>query len=84
MPEWTMIGKVLIAIGVASILLGGMLLAADRIPSLGQVFSWFGRLPGDVSFKRENVSFYVPLGTSLLVSVILSLLFWVVGWFVRR
>jgi len=84
MPEWTMIGKVLIAIGVVSILLGGMLLAADRIPSLGQAFSWFGRLPGDVSFKRDNFSVYFPLGTSLLVSVILSLLFWVVGWFVRR
>ncbi|MGE5189697.1 MAG: DUF2905 domain-containing protein, partial [Gemmatimonadota bacterium] len=35
-----------------------------------------GRLPGDFTFRRGNVTFYFPLATSLLVSVILSLLFW--------
>ena len=84
MPEWTMIGKLLIAIGVIIILLGGMLVGADRIPWLGQAFSWFGKLPGDVSFKRDHISVYFPLGTSLLVSVLLTLLFWVLAWFFRR
>jgi hypothetical protein len=84
MPEWTMIGKLLIAAGVVVILLGAALIAADRMPGLGHAFSWIGKLPGDVSFKRDNVSVYVPLGTSLLISVVLSLLLWVLGWFFRR
>jgi hypothetical protein len=84
MPEWTMIGKLLIGIGVVIIMLGGLLIAADRIPGLGHAFSWLGKLPGDISFKREHVSFYFPLGTSLLLSVLISLLFLVLGWFFRR
>lgn len=84
MPEWTMIGKILIAIGLVIMVLGGLLVAADRIPGLGHAFSWLGKLPGDVSFKRDNVSFYFPIGTSLLLSVLLSLLFLVLGWLFRR
>ena len=84
MPEWTMIGKILIAIGLVIVVLGGLLVAADRIPGLGNAFSWLGNLPGDVSFKRDNVSFYFPIGTSLLLSVLLSLLFLLLGWLFRR
>ena len=84
MPEWTMIGKILIAIGLVIVMLGGLLVAADRIPGLGNAFSWLGKLPGDVSFKRDNVSFYFPIGTSLLLSVLLSLLFLLLGWLFRR
>ncbi len=84
MPEWTMIGKILIAVGLVIIVLGGLLVAADRIPGLGNAFSWLGKLPGDVSFKRDNVSFYFPLGTSLFLSVLLSLLFLLLGWLFRR
>jgi hypothetical protein len=84
MPEWTMIGKILIAIGLVIVVLGGLLVAADRIPGLGNAFSWLGKLPGDVSFKRDNVSFYFPIGTSLLLSVLLSLLFLLLGWLFRR
>lgn len=83
MPEWTMIGKILIAIGLVIVVLGGLLVAADRIPGLN-AFSWLGKLPGDVSFKRDNVSFYFPIGTSLLLSVLLSLLFLLLGWLFRR
>ena len=84
MPEWTMIGKILIAIGLVIVVLGGLLVGADRIPGLGNAFSWLGKLPGDVSFKRDNVSFYFPIGTSLLLSVLLSLLFLLLGWLFRR
>lgn len=84
MPEWTMIGKILIAIGLVIMVLGGLLVAADRTPGLGNAFSWLGKLPGDVSFKRDNVSFYFPIGTSLLLSVLLSLLFLLLGWLFRR
>jgi hypothetical protein len=38
-----------------------------------------GRLPGDIVIERENFTFYLPLGTSLLISVVLSLIFWLLG-----
>ncbi|HSA61057.1 MAG TPA: DUF2905 domain-containing protein [Nitrospiraceae bacterium] len=84
MPEWSAVGKLLIGIGAGIVLLGLLLIAADRVPGLGSVFSWLGKLPGDLSFKRDNVSFYFPIATSLLLSVVLSLLFYVLGWLFRR
>jgi hypothetical protein len=84
MPEWSAIGKVMIGVGLGIVGLGVLLLAADRIPGLGNAFSWLGKLPGDLSFKRDNVSFYFPLATSILLSVLLSLLFYIVGWLFRR
>jgi hypothetical protein len=62
------------------ILLGILLLGA------GLAWPWlsklpFGRLPGDINVERENFSFYFPLTTSLLVSLILSLLLW---WWFRK
>ena len=84
MPEWSAIGKGLIGVGLLIAALGAILLAADRIPGLGNAFSWLGKLPGDLSFKRDNVSVYIPIGTSILLSVVLSLLFYLVGWFFRR
>jgi hypothetical protein len=38
-----------------------------------------GRLPGDILIERENSRIYIPIATSLLVSVVLSLIFWVLG-----
>lgn len=84
MPEWTMFGRILIGIGLGIVALGVLLIVADRIPGLGNAFTWLGRLPGDISIKRENFSFYFPLATSIVLSVILSLLFYLVGWFFRR
>ena len=49
-----------------------MLLAGN---SAGKV-PWLGRLPGDISIERESWRFYFPLGTSILLSVVLSLLVW--------
>ncbi len=84
MSEWGAIGKLLIGIGAGIAALGLLFLAADRVPGLGSVVSWLGRLPGDFSFKRDNVSFYFPIATSLLLSVLLSLLLLLLGWFLRR
>jgi hypothetical protein len=84
MPEWTAIGKILVGIGVGIVLLGLLLIAADRFPGMGNLFGWAGKLPGDISLKKENFSFYFPIGTSILLSVILSLLFYIIGWFFRR
>lgn len=84
MPEWTALGKLLIGIGAVVVVLGVLLLAADRFPGLGSAFSWLGKLPGDLFFKRDNVSFYFPIATSLLLSVVLSLLFYLLAWLFRR
>jgi len=48
---------------------------------IGIIFPWLwrlniGQLPGDVFIKKENFSFYFPITTSMIVSIILSLLFW--------
>jgi len=61
------IGKFLVVIGVLTALIGGALLLAERIP-------WFGRLPGDLVVQRGPLTFYVPIVTSIIVSVVLSLL----------
>ena len=84
MPEWTAIGRVLVGVGAGIVLLGAFLIAADRFPGLGSAFSWLGKLPGDISFKKDNFSFHFPLATSILLSVILSLLFYLIGWLFRR
>ncbi|MGA7828513.1 MAG: DUF2905 domain-containing protein [Geobacteraceae bacterium] len=62
------IGKLLIVSGCLLALLGVVLVFSDKIP-------WLGRLPGDISIKRENFSFYFPLTTCILISIFLSLLF---------
>lgn len=59
---------ILIFIGVAFILLGLFYLFEPNIPFLG-------RLPGDSVIERNNVRLYIPLATSLLLSIILSILF---------
>lgn len=83
-PEWTTLGKILIGIGLGIVALGILLVVVDRIPGLSSTFSWLGKLPGDISIKRDNFSFYFPIATSIVLSVLLSLLFYLVGWLFRR
>jgi hypothetical protein len=64
------LGKTLIGMGIVIVLVGLFFVFQDRIPGLDRV----GRLPGDIYFKKGDASFYFPLTTSLLVSVLLSLL----------
>lgn len=84
MSEWGSLGKVFLGIGAVISLLGVLLLLADRVPGMSAVFGWFGRLPGDISIKRDNFSFFFPLGTSLFLSILLSLLFYLLSWISRR
>ena len=84
MPEWSVFGKALIGLGLAILLIGVLMVVVDRIPGLGSAFGWLGKLPGDISIKRENFSFHFPLATSIVLSVFLSLLFYLVGWLFRR
>jgi len=71
-PGMDSLARVLIVFGVVLALLGGLLLLAGKIPFLG-------RLPGDIIIRRENWSFYFPLTTSILLSILLTLLFSLFG-----
>lgn len=64
----TGIGKSLIVAGLIIAALGAVLSFSDRFP-------WLGRLPGDIFIKKGNFTFYFPLATCIVISVILSLLF---------
>jgi len=84
MTDWGGFGKLLIGLGVAVALVGGLLLLADRIPGVSHLLSWMGKLPGDIFIKRDDFSFFFPLGTSIVLSVVLSLLFYLLSWIFRR
>jgi len=64
------IGKYLIITGLVLVVLGGIFLLAGRV-------SWLGRLPGDIIIKRENFTFYFPITTCILASIILSIIFYI-------
>ncbi len=61
-------GKVFIILGILFIVIGLAFTFGDKIPFLG-------KLPGDIYIKRERFSFYFPLTTSILISIVLTILF---------
>lgn len=71
------LGKVLVVIGVVAIVAGlaFILLGRANVP--------LGRLPGDIVYRGKNSTFYFPLATSILVSVVLSLVLYLIGRFRR-
>lgn len=71
-PDMHQLGKSLIVIGLMIAAAGGLMLVMERIPGIG-------RLPGDIVIERKNFSFYFPVGTSILISIILSLVMWLFG-----
>jgi hypothetical protein len=66
------LGRVLVVLGLLVVALGAVLLLVDRVP-------WIGRLPGDVHLQRGNWTFYFPIGTSILLSIVLTLVLWLIG-----
>ena len=68
------VGRALVLFGVILTTFGLLLLIAPKLP-------WLGRLPGDIVIQRERCSFYFPLASCLLASLILSLLLWLAGRF---
>jgi len=72
----TDLGKILVGFGVVMLLLGVILLLAG---SLSGKVPWLGRLPGDIYIQRGGWSVYIPLGTSLLISIALTLILAVFG-----
>ncbi len=66
------VGKLLVIFGLLIVAVGILLMLVDRVP-------WVGRLPGDIHIERGNWTFYFPLGTSLLLSVLHTLNLWLLG-----
>ena len=62
------LGKILLLLGLVTALVGAMLMWAPGL------LGWFGHLPGDIRIERDNGSFYFPITSMLLVSIVLSLL----------
>ena len=74
MQEFDSFAKLLIMFGIILAAVGGILLFIGKVP-------YIGRLPGDIYIQRKNFTFYFPLATSILLSIILTLLF---SFFSRR
>ncbi|MGO9527037.1 MAG: DUF2905 domain-containing protein [Verrucomicrobiia bacterium] len=66
------IAKILVLVGLVLVALGGLLWLGGKLP-------WFGRLPGDIRIDREHFKLYFPLTTCLLISILLTVLFRLLG-----
>ena len=73
------LGRVLVVGGIVLVAFGLLLMAGSKLSFLG-----FGRLPGDIAYKGKNVTFYFPLVTCLIVSVIATLVLWLISVLTRR
>ena len=66
------VGRLLVVFGLVIVAVGVLLMVIGRVP-------WLGRLPGDIHVQRGHWTFYFPLGTSILLSLVLSLVLWLVA-----
>lgn len=73
----TEIGKVILGFGILLVVLGAVLMIAGR---LGLPL---GRLPGDIAYKGKNISVHFPIGTSILVSIVLTVVLYLISHFRR-
>jgi hypothetical protein len=71
------LGRTLLILGAVSVIVGGLLYFGARLPFR------LGRLPGDIIHRGEHGTFYFPIVTCLVISVILSILFWISSNFRR-
>ncbi len=65
-------GKLFIFIGLLLVVIGIVFIVGNKIP-------FIGKLPGDIAIERNNFNFYFPLTTCIIISIILSLIFWLLG-----
>ncbi len=72
MSEFSGIGKLLMIFGAIMLIVGALIWLGGKIPGIGH-------LPGDIFIKRGNFSFYFPIVTCIIISIILSLIFNLLG-----
>ena len=73
------LGRFLVIVGVLLVAVGLLLMAGAKLSFLG-----LGRLPGDIAYRGKNVQFYFPIVTCLVVSLVLTLVLWVISLFTKR
>lgn len=61
------LGKIIIVMGIFLVVLGALILLSPKIP-------FIGRLPGDILIKRDNVTFFFPLASSIIISLIITII----------
>ncbi len=71
------LGKILVVFGVVMVVVGCVLMFFDKIPLLG-------KLPGDIHIKKDNTEFYFPVVTSLVLSLLLSGILWLVSYLGKK
>jgi hypothetical protein len=71
------IGKMLLIVGLLVAAIGAILMFSDKIPFLG-------KLPGDINIKKENFQLYIPLTTCIVLSILLSLVMWLISFFSKK
>jgi hypothetical protein len=69
------LGKFAVVAGIASVVLGLLLMAGARLGFLN-----LGRLPGDIAYKDRNVSFYLPIVTCLVISAVITAVMWIISY----
>lgn len=65
-------GKILVVLGLILLIVGIIIWIG------GDKFGWFGNLPGDIRVERKNISFYFPLTSMVVLSVVLSFIIWLI------
>ncbi len=71
------LGRLLVIAGVALVMIGVLVLL------LGRAGLPLGRLPGDITYRGKNTTVYFPIVTCIVISVVLSLIFWLIAYFRR-
>lgn len=81
MPDFNGLGKLIIVMGLGLVILGVLISLLGKVPSEGSGLGWLGKLPGDLFIKRDRFTFYFPLTTSIIISLVGSLLLY---FFMKR
>jgi hypothetical protein len=71
------IGKTSVVLGLVIVGIGLMMMYSDKVPFLG-------KLPGDIYIKKENYQIFVPITTSILASILISLILWLLSFFGKK
>jgi hypothetical protein len=70
-------GKFIVLVGLVIVGVGVVMMFFDKIP-------FVGKLPGDISIKKENFQLYVPITTSIVLSIVISLVVWLLSYLTRK
>ncbi len=72
-------GKALVILGVLLVAVGLVVMGGSKVSFFG-----FGRLPGDIAYKGQNMSFYFPIVSCLVLSAVLTIVVWLVSFLTRK